>query len=132
MRAFKTREFGRTAYKEKVTDAELRKAIRRTIEGKVDAELGAYLLKQRISQGKGGRTGGHRAIIVYKEADRIVFLHLFGKSEKPNLTALEKKSYRKAAGIIANLDADALVQLLERNEWIEIDHADDEEQGLSE
>ncbi|MEC5324888.1 type II toxin-antitoxin system RelE/ParE family toxin [Aurantimonas sp. A3-2-R12] len=103
MRVFKTKTFNRGARKAGVADAELGKSVARILAGKIDADLGAHLVKQRVSQGEGGRTGGHRAIIVHKYGDRIVFVHLFAKSARANLTGEELETYRDLAKIIADL-----------------------------
>lgn len=126
MRIFKTAEFSRNARKENVTDAELLKAAERAIKGKIDADLGAYLIKQRVSQGEGGRSGSYRAIIVHKKDDRIVFVHLYGKNEKANLTPMEKGAYRKLAKLYADLASEFVEPLLRSTEWIEIEHEEDE------
>ncbi|ORE90061.1 type II toxin-antitoxin system RelE/ParE family toxin [Aurantimonas sp. 22II-16-19i] len=131
MRAFKTKEFARTARKEGVAVDELRNVVKRTLGGKIDAELGAFLIKQRISQGKGGRRGAHRTIIVFNAKDRLVFVHLFGKSEKANLSTIEERAYKKAAKLIVGLTEDQVQALVHSREWIEIED-DGKEKGLSE
>ncbi|MEX6505414.1 type II toxin-antitoxin system RelE/ParE family toxin [Jiella sp. M17.18] len=105
-----------------MTAPELTRVVARTLAGKIDADLGAYLVKRRISQGAGGRSGGHRAIIVYKVADRIVFVHLFGKRDKATLSSGELRAYRAAARHIADLGPEAIDALLRAEEWIEVDY----------
>ncbi|MBO0905259.1 type II toxin-antitoxin system RelE/ParE family toxin [Jiella sonneratiae] len=125
MRVFKTKEFARAARKEKVVEDELRKTIKRTLGGTIDAELGAFLIKQRISQGQGGRWGSHRAVIVFRARDRLVFVHLFGKSEKANLSTNEERSYKKAAKVIVGLTEGQVQALVQSGEWIEIENGDE-------
>ncbi len=45
MRVFKTKTFNRDARKARVTDAELGKSVDRILAGKIDADLGAHLVK---------------------------------------------------------------------------------------
>jgi hypothetical protein len=130
MNAYKTREFARLARREKVSDEELGVAIREIEAGRIDADLGAYLIKQRVSQGKGGRANSHRAIIATKDGDRIVFLHLFAKSDRASLNSKELKAYREAAGLLAGLTWAQVDRLVTAKEWIRIE--DDQEQGISE
>ena len=122
MRSFKTKAFHRDARKAKVTDTELIGAIDRIVAGKIDAHLGAHLVKQRLSQGQGGRSGGHRTIVVHKIGDRIVFVHLFAKRDKANLDQKELEVFRDLAKLYAELDPALIKPLLDTKEWIEIEH----------
>ena len=126
MRVYKTKEFARTSRKENVSDAELLKAAKRAFEGKTDADLGAHLVKQHVSQGTGGRSDGHRAIIVHVEGERVTFVHLFAKSDKASLSTSEMRTYKKLAKSIAALSEGQINLLLEAKEWIEI--KDDQKQ----
>jgi hypothetical protein len=120
MRRFKTKEFHRLCRKAHVTDVELRTAAKRAEEGKVDANLGSHLLKQHVSQGKGGQAGGHRAIIIFAHDRFMVFVHLFAKRDKANLTDKEKAVFKRVARAFVELDAEQVSLLLETKEWIEI------------
>lgn len=126
MKAYKTKEFARTSRKEKVTDAELLKAAKRAFEGKTDANLGAHLVKQHVSQGAGGRSDGHRAILVHVEGERVTFVHLFAKSDKANLNTSETRTYKKMAKLIAELSEKQIKLLIEAEEWIEIKDEQDQ------
>lgn len=121
MRAYRTHDFSRRALKAGVTDKELKEAAEEIIAGRFDADLGAHLVKQRVSQGHGGRSGSHRAIVATMEGDRVVFLHLFAKRDKGNLSPGELKAYRKAAKIVAALPEEAVEDLIKAKEWIEIE-----------
>ncbi|WP_102960603.1 type II toxin-antitoxin system RelE/ParE family toxin [Mangrovicella endophytica] len=122
MRVFKTKRFSRDARKAGLTDKELRKAVDRLVAGSIDADLGAHLVKQRISQGSGGRAGSYRAIIVHKIKDRIVFVHLFAKSSKANLSDDELDIYRDLAHVLVGLDVTHITALLSAGEWVEVEH----------
>jgi hypothetical protein len=58
--------------------------------GLVDARLGGFLLKKRIAIGGRGKSGGLRTILAHRQADRVVFLYLFGKNERDNITDMER------------------------------------------
>ncbi|WP_192843236.1 type II toxin-antitoxin system RelE/ParE family toxin [Aureimonas sp. AU12] len=131
MEVYKTKAFDRLARKAKVTDLELREAAREIREGRIDADLGAFLIKQRVSQGQGGRANAHRAIIATKDGDRIVFLHLFAKRDQENLTKTELDGYREAAKILAVVPQSMVKALLKTKEWIQIEEPHEPE-GVSE
>ena len=131
MDAYKTKAFDRLARKAKVTERELREAANEIENGQIDADLGAHLIKKRVSQGQGGRANAHRAIVATKEGDRIIFLHLFAKRDQANLTKTELKEYREAAKILATLPRETVQALLDAKEWIRIEKSEEPE-GVSE
>jgi hypothetical protein len=121
MKLYKTKEFARLARKGNVRDEDLRRAVLRAESGLIDANLGAHLIKQRIARTGEGRSGGFRAIIFFKQRERAIFLHLFEKSSRANLTPLEQEAYKDFARILAALDDRALSLLAERRGWVKID-----------
>jgi hypothetical protein len=66
IKALKNRQFARWAKGEQLTDQTLC-AIREIERGLVDAKLGGFLLKKRISKGHKGKSGGLRTIIAYRQ-----------------------------------------------------------------
>lgn len=86
MKILLTREFDRLALKLGLEQSQLRDAVHRANSGLIDAELGAHLIKQRVARTGAGRSGGYRTIIFHKRGNRSVFLHVFEKSNKANLT----------------------------------------------
>lgn len=122
MKIFKTKEFARLARKNRVSDEDLREAVRRAEEGLIDAVIGAHLIKQRVAREGGGRSGGYRTIIFIKEKDRAVFLYMFEKSQQANLTKLEEEAYRDFAKVLAGIDNEAFTNLVEQRNWKEIEY----------
>ena len=57
----------------------------------------------------------------YREQDRAVFLHLFAKNDKGNLTSTELETYREFAKVLAGLTAEQIRTLVEQKRWIEIE-----------
>lgn len=131
MRAFKTKEFARSNRKSGLDDKDLCEAVERAERGLIDGELGKFLVKQRIARPNKGRSGGHRAIIVYKKGDLALFLHIFPKNQKANLTPHEEETFRDAAKHLANIGDDAIEKLVSIGEWIRIDYEQNRE-GLPE
>lgn len=122
MLIYKTKEFARLARKAKLTDDVLCATIRRVEEGQIDAQIGKFLIKQRIASEGRGKAKAFRAVICHMVGTRAVFLHLFSKSDAASLTPHETETWRDLAKVIAQLDGQLVKQLVERGEWIEIDH----------
>jgi hypothetical protein len=111
----------RLAKRQGIEDAGLREAIRRAASGLIDAQIGRFLIKQRVARRNEGRSGGFRTIVFYREQDRAVFLHLFAKNDKGNLTSTELETYREFAKVLAGLTAEQIRTLVEQKRWIEIE-----------
>ena len=127
MRVIVTKDCGRECRKEKVHDSALVDAALRIVEGKVDADLGGYLVKQHVSQA-GGRQGAHRAIIAYCDHDRIVVLHVFAKNRKANLTSVEQRVFRDIARELKKLQTEHFEALIVQRAWAQI--FNDEQEDL--
>jgi hypothetical protein len=125
MRIFKTRWFTRFARQEKIADDGLREAIERAERGLVDADLGGGLIKQRVARQGQGRSGGYRAIIAYRAADKAFFLHGFAKSDQENIAGDELIALRKFGGRLLGADVETLNAMLEDGSLKEVN--DDKE-----
>jgi len=120
MKSYKTREFARLARNEAVDDGSLRDAVERAERGLIDAQLGRFLIKQRIARRNEGRSAGYRAIVFHMHRSRAVFLHLFAKNEKGNLTPAELAAYREFAKSLADIEGNQVAELVRLKKWIEI------------
>jgi hypothetical protein len=110
-RIYKNRWFAKFASREGISDAALVAAIAQAEAGLVDADLGSGLIKQRVAREGGGKSGGYRTLVFFRDGERAVFAFGFAKSNKTNLDAAELKAYRKAAKIVlcfaqAQIDAE--------------------------
>src|ERR1700691_1041152 len=103
MSAYLPKSFQREADSNGVSDEDCREAIRRAESGLIDADLGQGLIKQRISRGNQGAARGSRAVVFYRRGKVAVFLHIFPKSKKANLTKSELAEYLKAAQVLEKL-----------------------------
>jgi hypothetical protein len=128
MKVYQTREFCRLARKQRIGDSSLKAAIERAESGLVDAQIGRFLIKQRVARPNEGRSGGYRAILFFRQRDRAVFLHLFAKNDKANLTGPELAAYREFAKQLSDLGADHIKRLVDEGKWIEIEYEDDEKE----
>ena len=89
MRIFKLKLFARFARRENIADASLQEAVARAEPGRVDADLGGGLIKQRVARQGRGRSGGFRVLLAYRSEERTVFLYGFAKSDLDNIDPLE-------------------------------------------
>lgn len=121
MRIYCSRSFHREATKEGLTDEDCREAVRKAERGLVDADLGRGLIKQRIATGARGAAKGSRAVVFYRRGQVAVFLHLFAKSRKANLTKSELALYQQAAQELARLAEPQLNALSATRGWRELD-----------
>lgn len=102
-RVYKNRWFAKFAIREGISDAALLEAIVQADRGLLDADLGGGLIKQRIAREGGGKSGGYRTLIFFRQEERAVFAFGFAKSGKANLDAIELRTYRQAARIVLAL-----------------------------
>lgn len=102
-RIYKNRWFAKFASREMISDASLVAAVQQADSGLIDADLGSGLLKLRVARDGGGKSGGYRTLLFFRQSDRAVFAFGFAKSNKANLDAVELRTFRKAAKIILGL-----------------------------
>ena len=85
-------------------DAALCEAVRPAGEGLIDADLGGGVIKQRIARKGGGRSGGFRAIVLFRRGALAFFVYGFAKSGRKNLRRDELAAYRLLADEYLSLD----------------------------
>jgi hypothetical protein len=121
MRAYLPKSFQREAESLGVSDDDCRKAVEKAEKGLIDAVLGAGLIKQRIPRGNQGAARGARAIVFYKRGALAIFLHMFPKSGKANLTKAELADYVDFAKELDKLTDAQLQALRHQRGWKEIE-----------
>ena len=112
-----TKEFARQSRRGGLTDDGLREALSRAEAGKVDADFGSGIVKQRVARPNEGRSGGFRTNIAYRRGDRAIFLHVFAKSKKATLTPLELETYQGLAAEYDKLTEAQLDALVDQRGW---------------
>jgi hypothetical protein len=75
---YKTKPFARFAHKARISDSELWETAWLANSGAIDANLGGGVIKQRIARAGEGKSGGSRAIILFRFKTRLVFVHGLG------------------------------------------------------
>lgn len=120
MRIYQNKSFQRDAKGVDISDDDCRAAIEKAEKGLVDADLGGGIIKQRIALGNRGASKGARSIIFYHRGTRAIFLHVFSKGTKANVTATQLAEYQAAAKELANLTDRQLQDLCEKAGWREV------------
>lgn len=95
------------------------------MRGKVDADLGGGVMKQRVARPGQGRSGGYRTLIVYRAKDRAIFVFGFAKSEREDLELDELEDLKVTAKLLLAYNAEQLEAAVANAELWEMD-CDDE------
>jgi hypothetical protein len=125
VRIYKTKWFRRFARREAIADTSLCDAVARAVRGKVDADLGGGVVKQRVARPGQGRSGGYRTLIVYRAKDRAVFVFGFAKSEREDLEPDELEDLKVTAKLLLAYSAEQLEAAVVNDELWEVS-CDDE------
>ena len=120
MRVFRNKPFTRFAKSNGVTDKDLIDAVKRASRGLIDANLGSGLIKQKIARRGEGKSGGFRSILLFKKADRAIFLHGFAKKDADNIDSQDLKALRKLGTIFARTTDSQLTIFVATGELVEV------------
>ena len=96
------------------------RAAREIDAGLIDARLGGCLVKKRLARTGGGKRGGYRLIVAYRQADRVVCLFLFGKNERDNISSRELRAFLLVGEGYVGATPDQLATLIAAGELIEV------------
>jgi hypothetical protein len=122
VRIFKTKTLARFTKRERIADESLCKAIEDAERGRVDADLGGGLIKQRVARKGQGKSGGYRMLIGFRSKLRAVFLFGFAKSELDNIDDDQLATLRETAALWIAADAQKIEQALKDGLLIEVRH----------
>lgn len=120
MRIFKNKWFVKFALKQNINNAALRQAVQEIEDGKVDADLGGGVIKQRIARPGKGKSSGYRTIILYKQGDKAFFVYGFAKSDQDNISELEEQEFKNLANIIFALSDEELEKAIRAKKYREV------------
>ncbi len=120
MRAYINAWFAKFARQEGIEDFQLVEAVVRANIGLIDADLGAGVIKQRISRQGAGKSGGFRTIIFFKARNRAIFMFGFAKKAKKNLTREELLEMKRASREMLQLSQDQIDHLVRLKKLQEI------------
>ena len=120
MRVFRNKWFTRFADKNDLSDEALWKAIADAESGLIDADLGGGLIKQRIARKGEGKSGGFRAIVVFRAKSRAFFVYGFPKSARDNIDDDELAAFKALASEVLAYDDKELETAVEAGVWMEV------------
>jgi hypothetical protein len=120
LRIFKTKGFARFCKHDAIEDAQLKAAILAAEAGKIDANMGGEVIKQRIARPGAGKSGGYRTIIMFRKGARSIFVYGYAKSDRDNLSKQELAAFKKAAALALDFDDATVSALLKATDWMEI------------
>ena len=126
MRIFKNAWFVRFARRQGIPDSALRDAVERAETGRIDADLGGGVLKQRVARHGQGKSGGYRTIVLYRRGERAFFVYGFAKSDRDNIDRDEERAFKNAARHVLALSERHIAGLVEKGQLSEV-KGDDEE-----
>jgi hypothetical protein len=112
MRIFKNKPFARFARKNGISDYDLCQSTQDANAGLIAADLGGGVIKQRLAWKGSGKSGGFRALILFKIRDRAIFVHGFAKSDVENLRSDELIALKKLAAEMLSYRLDELEQAI--------------------
>ena len=120
MQTFKTKAFARFTDREGLEDVALCEAMQRAHSGRIDANLGGGVIKQRIARKGGGRSGGFRTIVLFRRGDLAFFVYGFAKSNRENRRRNELMTFRLLADEYLALDQAGLTAVQSVGAIIEV------------
>jgi hypothetical protein len=110
MRVFKNKSFARFARKARITDAVLCAAVDAASQGRIDADLGGGVIKQRIARQGEGKSGGFRTIILFRLQHRAFFIYGFAKNEQDTIRDDELEAFKMLAVVMMAYDDEVLAK----------------------
>jgi len=125
VRILKNRWFDKFARKQNISDAALHEAVDRAERGLIDADLGGGIIKQRVAREGEGRSGGYRAVIVYRYASRAVFLFGFAKSDRASVSSAELAGFREVGAEILKATDQEMERAVSMGRFLEVENDED-------
>lgn len=120
VRIFKSKWFTRFARKERISDAKLCELVQSAEIGKTDADYGDGVIKQRIARPNEGKSGGYRAIIIFRRGERSFFVYGFAKSEQDNIDESDERDFKELAKVLLDISNEELESLVSDGKYIEV------------
>lgn len=126
MKHYKYKKFASEAKKSDIHDEFLKEVLTEFLslddKGRQKYALGAGLYKIRLASAAGrGKRAGSRSLLAFSKGNKIIWLHLFAKNDKANVTNTELVKLKKLATILLSLDANGIEKLCALGELYEVD-----------
>lgn len=107
-----TKTFQAFAGHERIRDATVIKAAREIQNQLYDANLGSCVYKKRVARAGGGKRGGYRVLIAFRDEDRFFFMRGFAKNEMDNIASDELVGLKRLAALYLDYSPFRLYQLV--------------------
>ena len=120
MRIFKNKWFAKFTKQEGISNAKLCKAVKDAESGKIDADYGGGVIKQRIARPNEGKSGGYRSVILYYRGKRAFFVYGFPKSKRANIDEAEERDFKDLAKVLFALSDNEIAKLVNTGLYEEI------------
>lgn len=125
MKCYKVKKFAQETKKLKVTDQLLSETVvyflQTSDKERQRHSLGAGLYKLRLATNESrGKSSGSRTILAFKTNSRVIWLHVFAKNDKGNVTTNELKKLKSLADILLGLSVDGIARLIKIDELYEV------------
>lgn len=129
LKHYKIKKFKSEAKKVSLADESLIETLNNFLkmdrEGQQKYSLGAGLYKLRLSTMEGrGKSAGSRSILAFKQDNRVVWIHLFSKNEKANVSTDELKKLKTLSDVLLALSESDMENLIELGELFEVKEDD--------
>jgi len=129
LQQLKVKKFFSEAKKIGLIDEELTESFNQFLllgdKGQSRYSLGGGLYKIRLALHEGqGKRGGGRSIFAFKNGSRFIWLHLFPKNEKDNITTTELNRLKVLAKILLGLPDTEISRLIKLGEILEVRNHD--------
>lgn len=94
--------------------------VRDADSGKIDADYGGGVIKQRIARPGQGKSGGYRSIILYRQGDKAFFVYGFPKNERDSIDKVEERAFKELAKITFAFSDEELHMLVKTGAYKEV------------
>ena len=121
MERYKLKDFAKWAKKEGISDDELAAVVSEMSRGLLGDRLGAHIYKKRIKVDGRGKSGGARAIVLYKDKDVTLFLYGYLKNDQADISQNEEKQLRLFASEFMRLSPAERARLKTQGKLIAIE-----------
>ncbi len=121
MERYKLKDFAKWAKKEGISDDELAAVVSEMSRGLLGDRLGAHIYKKRIKVDGRGKSGGARAIVLYKDKDVTLFLYGYLKNDQADISQNEEKQLRLFASEFMRISSAERARLKTQGKLIAIE-----------
>ncbi|MBX9909906.1 MAG: type II toxin-antitoxin system RelE/ParE family toxin [Beijerinckiaceae bacterium] len=118
---YKFKPFARYARKAGLSDAMLCRAAAEIEAGRIDADLGGGVVKQRVARDGEGRSGGFRTIVLFRSGTSLFFIRGFSKNERDNISPNELALFKDSSAVALSLSNTQIAAAMAAGEIIKID-----------